>query len=121
MNLFRQLRLQNDHILCPADLHSLTHQPGSILINTVKLRFQGIVTGVQRKGYSGQTVNTTGLAIIMDLNEVIGLAVFLEVPDRRALPITLILICFSPLFPRCKHLGLFTRNDKLTLCIHGLL
>ena len=43
----------------------------------VKLRFQGIVTGVQRKGYSGQTVNTTGLAIIMDLNEVIGLAGFL--------------------------------------------
>jgi len=35
--LQRQLRFQNNHILCPADLHGLVQQGGAVLIGAIEL------------------------------------------------------------------------------------
>lgn len=71
---------------------------------------------VQGQGHCGLTVHTTGLAIVVDLDEVVGVASFLGGTGQAGLTITLIFISFFLLcFVKYKRFGLFGYNIKSTM------
>lgn len=73
-----------------------------VVLSTDRNIGKGVILGVKTHGEGGKPLHAVGPAVVVHLDEVVGIAGFLLVPFRWAFPITMIFIfVFSFLFLIC--------------------